>query len=187
MQEGILDIINQWDEKSLAALYRHFYKVTVSYAFKIVGEQMIAEDVVQDVFLNMWETKKIFNSTGHLRTFIIQCIHNRCIDKLRTAKRNVNREREVSLMSDAIVRPNDDDILQEEVYQNLLFAIDALPTRQRDIFLLLMEGKTNAEIAVSLQISQNTVKSHRKKGLSNLKKKLNPKSLSLLYAILAFT
>ena len=83
MQEEILSVINQWNEKSLAALYRNFYKVTVSYAYKIVKEQMIAEDVVQDVFLSMWENKKTFNSSGHLRTFIIQCIHNRCIDKLR--------------------------------------------------------------------------------------------------------
>ena len=53
MQEEILSVINQWNEKSLAALYRNFYKVTVSYAYKIVKEQMIAEDVVQDVFLSM--------------------------------------------------------------------------------------------------------------------------------------
>ena len=41
MQEEILSVINQWNEKSLAALYRNFYKVTVSYAYKIVKEQMI--------------------------------------------------------------------------------------------------------------------------------------------------
>lgn len=60
MQEEILSVINQWNEKSLAALYRNFYKVTVSYAYKIVKEQMIAEDVVQDVFLSMWEKQKDF-------------------------------------------------------------------------------------------------------------------------------
>ena len=59
MQEEILSVINQWNEKSLAALYRNFYKVTVSYAYKIVKEQMIAEDVVQDVFLSMWENKRL--------------------------------------------------------------------------------------------------------------------------------
>ena len=186
MQEEILSVINQWNEKSLAALYRNFYKVTVSYAYKIVKEQMIAEDVVQDVLLSMWETKKTFNSFGHLRTFIIQCIHNRCIDKLRYNKNSFNREQEVFYISDTILAPNEEDILREEVYQNLLMAIEALPDRQRDVFLLLMEGKKNSEIAKILQISLNTVKSHRKRGMELLKSTLNPKSLSLLFSILAF-
>ena len=186
MQEEILSVINQWNEKSLAALYRNFYKVTVSYAYEIVEEQMIAEDVVQDVFLSMWENKKTFNSSGHLRTFIIQCIHNRCIDKLRHNKNSFNREQEVFYISDTILAPNEEDILREEVYQNLLMAIEALPDRQRDVFLLLMEGKKNSEIAKILQISLNTVKSHRKRGMELLKSTLNPKSLSLLYSILAF-
>lgn len=187
MQEEILRIINKWDEKSLAALYRNFYKVTVSYAYKIVKEQMVAEDVVQDVFLSMWENKKTFNSYGHLRTFIIQCIHNRCIDKLRSSKNTSNREHEAFSMSETITVPNEEETLREEVYQNLLLAIEALPERQRDIFLLLMEGKKNSEIAEILHISLNTVKSHRKRGMYALRKTLNPKSLTLLSSILAFT
>ena len=189
MQEEILSVINQWNEKSLAALYRNFYKVTVSYAYKIVKEQMIAEDVVQDVFLSMWENKKTFNSSGHLRTFIIQCIHNRCIDKLRHNKNSFNREQEVFYISNTIPTTQNcliTYLLREEVYQNLLMAIEALPDRQRDVFLLLMEGKKNSEIAKILQISLNTVKSHRKRGMELLKSTLNPKSLSLLYSILAF-
>lgn len=185
MQENILDIINYWDEKSLTTLYRYFYRVAVSYAYKVVGEQMVAEDVVQDVFLSMWERKKQFNTVAHLRTFIIQCVHNRGIDKLRSAKNSTNREQEVLAMRDTHVMLDEDEILREQVYQNMLIAIDALPKRQREIFLMLMEGKKNAEIAQALNISLNTVKSHRKRGMDTLKRELNPKSLSLLGVLLA--
>lgn len=157
----------------------------VSYAHKIVGEQMIAEDVVQDVFLSMWENKKKFDTVAYLRTFIIQCVHNRCVDKLRVTKNTFERERTVSVMNGDIVAPNEEDIIREEVYQNLLHAIDALPPRQRDIFLLLMKGKKNAEIAEAMNVSLNTVKSQRRRGMDTLRKTLNPKSLSLLYAILS--
>ena len=61
----------------------------------------------------------------------------------------------------------------------LFEAIDSLPKKQREIFLLTMKGKKNSEIAEAMNISVNTVKSQKKSGLEKLRDRLTPESFML--------
>ena len=70
---------------------------------------------------------------------------------------------------------------KEEIYRQLFLAIDKLPPRQREVFLLCMEGKKNKEIAELLQISAETVKMQKRRAISRLREQLAPMALALLY------
>lgn len=79
----------------------------------------------------------------------------------------------------------DEDVYhKEEVYQHLFESIDRLPQRQREVFLLAMKGKRNAEIAEQLGIAVNTVKVMKRRGFATLRKDLSPDSLILLLTII---
>ena len=70
---------------------------------------------------------------------------------------------------------------KEEIYRQLFLAIDKLPPRQREVFLLCMEGKKNKEIAEQLQISAETVKMQKRRAIGRLREQLAPMALALLY------
>ena len=69
---------------------------------------------------------------------------------------------------------------REEIYRQLLLAIDALPARQRELFLLSVQGKTSAEIAAELGITPESVKKQRQRGLARLRELLPPEAFLLL-------
>ena len=70
---------------------------------------------------------------------------------------------------------------KEDIYRQLFLAIDKLPPRQREIFLLCMDGKKNREIAEKLQISAETVKVQKRRAINHLREQLAPMALALLY------
>jgi len=73
---------------------------------------------------------------------------------------------------------------KEEVYSMLFEAIDSLPEKQREIFLLAMKGKKNSEIAEAMRISVNTVKSQKRSGLEKLRNRLSPEVYLIAFLFL---
>ena len=71
-----------------------------------------------------------------------------------------------------------------EVYRMLLEMVESLPQRQREVFMLAMEGRRNAEIAEQLEISLNTVKVLKRRALTTLKEKASDKNLSAILVVL---
>ena len=75
-----LDVVNNWDEKSLQALYDNYYKALVGFSYTIVGSVEMAEDVVQDVLVNVWQKKVVCTSEGSYKVISLyvssqfQCI-----------------------------------------------------------------------------------------------------------------
>ena len=67
----------------------------------------------------------------------------------------------------------------------MVLAIESLPDRQRSVFLLAIEGKKNSEIAETLHISEDTVKTHRKRGMATLREKMSDDMLLLLTILMA--
>ncbi|MBQ2149133.1 MAG: sigma-70 family RNA polymerase sigma factor, partial [Bacteroidales bacterium] len=73
---------------------------------------------------------------------------------------------------------------REEVYRQLLSAIEQLPAKQRELFLLSVQGKTSAEIAAEMGITPESVKKQRQRGLARLRELLPPEAFLLLLFLL---
>ena len=78
----------------------------------------------------------------------------------------------------------EEQLFPEEIYRRLLTMIDSLPPRQREVFLMHMDGARNKEIAEKLNISVNTVKIQKKRALATLRQKLNEQQLLLLMLLI---
>ena len=189
MDEVSIERINRWDDDAVTMLYRQFYQLLVSYAWQLVGDVATAEDVVQDMFLATISRRNQFASIGSLRAYLYNATHNQCLNHLRNdqvKRSNLARiEAEGSEASiSAFAEAEGERLNVEAVYQQLFLAIDALPQRQREIFLQLMQGKKNHDIAKALNISINTLKTLKQRGMETLRGKLSPDALTVLLTML---
>ena len=181
-----LDAVHRWDDGSLKLLYNHFYRALVVFSDRMVSDLRVAEEIVQDTFLRIWQKRNTFQSAGALKSYLYNSVRNGSISHLRHARVERSRieaiEREYTEMH---IDDNGELLLhREEIYRQLLLAIDQLPARQRELFLLSVQGKTNAEIAAELGISPDSVKKQRQRGLARLRELLPPEVFLMLLFLL---
>lgn len=160
-----IEAINRQEPKAYQTLYRLYYRALVNYAMRFISKQ--DEDVVQDLFVSMWNKKIQFASYVSFRTYIYNAVYNAVL--------NVIKHQEVEQRYVDLVKNEDEldfpeaDYQKEEVYRQLYLAIDRLPKKCREIFLMYMDGKKNEEIAQILSISIETVKTQKKRAMRFLK------------------
>lgn len=181
-----IQAICRWDDNSVDTLYDRYYKALVGYCGQITSDDTVAEDLVQELFFKLWEKKPVFNSMQHLKSYLYNSVRNLAINHLRHER--VKDAHVVDLLTkqsvDEASNLQPDDFNEEEVYRQLFLCIDRLPPRQREIFLLAMEGKKNQEIAALLSISTATVKVQKRRLIITLRKMLSPTIATIAFAIL---
>lgn len=162
-----IEAINRQEPKAYQTLYRLYYRALVNYAMRFISKQDEAEDVVQDLFVSMWNKKIQFVSYVSFRTYLYNAVYNAVL--------NVIKHQEVEQRYVDLVKNEDElefpeaDYQKEEIYRQLYLAIDRLPKKCREKFLMYMDGKKNEEIAQILSISIETVKTQKKRAMRFLK------------------
>ncbi|HBF06268.1 MAG TPA: RNA polymerase sigma-70 factor [Prevotella sp.] len=166
-------------------LYGRYYKVMMLYALKMTDDQDAAEDLVQNVFLTLWENRETFHEEASVRSYLYLTIRRRVIDQARHAKvEGKYKSYVLKGAGDMLMAEEDDEIFTNEVYHRLFDAINELPPRQRELFLLYMQGKKNAEIAQAMNITEETIRVQKKRALKTLRKKMGDRSDLLLLWLL---
>lgn len=146
------------------ALFSEFYASQVMFAMKITGSKHDAEDIVQEVFLSIWKSKTNFKNEIAFRAYLYLSTRNRCIDYLRK-RRHINIELDSNTISDDEI----DHIVRGEAYLLLYRAIEKLSPQAKRVIIRSMKGLTVQEVADSLNISVNTVKSLKLKAYRTLR------------------
>ena len=168
------------DIKEFEILFHSFYPALCSFAstFKIKKEQ--AEDIVQEVFVSLWEKIENFENEIAIKSYLYTSVKNKCLNLLEHEKviqKHIDQSKNELLNSSNI----NNKIIEEETHRLIYNAINKLPTSCRNILLLSINGLKNNEIAEELNISVNTVKTQKKIAYKNLKIKL--KDIYLLAGI----
>lgn len=157
-----LQKILRYDEVAVKLLFEQYYVSLVLFAKNYVSDMDECKDIVQDIFLHLIESKEKFASIDNLKAYLYQTTRNRCLKHLRHEDVKNRYSEEVQYLKDDIFYL--DKVLEEEVYLQLISAIDSLPEQCRKVFRLVLENKSNQEIADTLSIGIETVKSHKKQG-----------------------
>lgn len=168
--------LSTWDENVFHQLYNSYYKALVNYAMQMLGTQDSAEDVVQNAFMQLWQQGRQSRGDNHIRAFLYNITRNAAIDRLRHDKIVQDYQESYEINANG----EEESIFTEEVFRQLFEEIDRLPSRQREIFLLLMKGQKNREIAENLNIAEETVKKLRFRGMKTLRQRMNPKVYLML-------
>ncbi len=146
--------------------FRRLYLPLGMYALRIVDNADDAEDLVEDAFIKAWETIENGAEIENFKAFIYRTVRNVCISFLRKKRETVGEE---------YIPEVDDEIIDTSVRDAKIWkAIDELPTKCREIFLMSKrDGLTNEEIAEELGLSIKTVKNQMTKAFARLREALS--------------
>lgn len=176
----VVNGLRKGDTKAFKYLYDTHYQVLCHFASRYLRDDYLAESVVGDVMFHLWENHERIEVEVSLRSYLIRCVRNSCLDHLRKnrEKYEIATPRPFPPSSDeTMVTGNGEQplgqLLDKELAEKLDEAIAALPLECRTVFeLSRFAGKKHAEIALELGISVNTVKYHIKHALQMLNERL---------------
>ena len=167
------DLRNIYREHQYKILFKEFYPSLVQFAFQHISNHEAAEDIVQEIFVYLWEKQIKFDHELALRTYLYRSTQNRCFTYLRDRKIQRRHEKQITSNWQEEEEPTViNNLIQEEVYRQLLASIDHLPPQCRKICLLTLEGKKPSEIAKQLDLAVDTVKKQKQIALKRLQDEL---------------
>lgn len=151
-------------------LFRENFSHLTVLAIQYVKEQAVAEDIVQDLFLYIYEKKANTEWKGFPKNYLFTLVKYRCLNYLAHLK----VERENNADAEKVLKSNPHDPLelaeQIELEHRYLLALEELPPGCKKVFeLSRFKGKSNMEIAKELDLSQRTVETHISNALKKLK------------------
>jgi RNA polymerase sigma-70 factor (ECF subfamily) len=158
--------------ESFERLFKNQYHNLVLSAYRIVYDKAFAEDIVQDVFLKLWQKKEEITVSENLPAYLHRAVVNHAINHQKTKyKRLVERRNEWDELLVSDIQNTDQSLLNQEFENKVDSAIASLPDAARTIFMLSrFETMTNKEIAEKLDISIKTVEKHMTTALKHLRK-----------------
>jgi RNA polymerase sigma-70 factor (ECF subfamily) len=166
--------IARYHHEALAEAYRRHGGAVFGLARRLLYEIALAEEVVQEVFLRLWNDPDRFEpGRGSLRSYLLAQTHGRSVDVLRSeGARRAREERDARTTAEAgydIEHEVTDMATADQVRR----ALDALPQAERQaIELAYFGGRTYREVAAALQEPEGTVKSRIRAGLKRLRVEL---------------
>jgi RNA polymerase sigma-70 factor, ECF subfamily len=165
---SLIAAVRYGDESAMAALYDRYSGIVYAVALRVLGDAGAAEDVLQEVFMQVWRNPGVFDSSrGNLGAWLAVIARNRAIDGLRKRRRETDVE-------DVIVAVEPDlagDAERSRAMEKVRSALAAMPTVQRSALeMAYFEGLSHSEIAAKTGEPLGTVKTRIRAGLLALRK-----------------
>ena len=171
IEGGLLHSIKLDDKISFEQIYRQFWSKLYIYAFNVLRERELCEDIVQEVFIDLW-TKRNKVQISDLHSYLFQSVKFQIFNHFRKSK----YKKQLLMKFDLInTQYNIDELYEkEELKAQIKEEISKLPEQRRIIFeMSRYEGLTNKEISEKLNISVQTVKNQISQSLKFIRISLN--------------
>jgi len=177
----LITLVTQGDQEALAALYERYSRAVYSFSLRIVGDAQVAEEILQEVFVRVWQQGGSFQTApGSLITWLLSITHNLSIDEVRRRKRRPQKSESEDPDLVLAMLPDESPGVEEEVWLSSLRtsiqnALQQLPAAQREaIELAYFHGLTQREIAETLGEPLGTIKTRMRLGMLKLREQLGP-------------
>lgn len=174
--EEVMQLVQRGDPRAFELLYDRHGGAAYSLAYRIVGKQAAAEDVVQEALLSIWRSRRRYDPTrGSVRTWILGIVHNRAIDGLRRSSVHDRRRESLDVVEERFEARDrtDVEVARREEARSVRGALDTLPTEQRQtIELAYFGGFTQSQIAELMDEPVGTVKGRMRLGLDKMRREL---------------
>lgn len=162
-------------------IYYKRYNGSVYLALKkLCGDEILAQDLTQEVFRNLWDRRDRFNDEDHLRNYLFRM--TRCVFLMhqRARRKAIAAENEVRLTTEQADDNVDLVLVMEQVHATVRDALLKLPPQQKMVMeLLMLHGLDVKAVARRLQLAPQTVRNHKTQALTFLRKELHSRNLSI--------
>ena len=164
--------VNRKDEKVWQELFDSYYESLCNHAARILLDDQVTEDIVQEVFFRLWCNRRGLREEGNLAALLYAMAKNLTVNAIRKHKIvETGNVRYYDLHEGRQEPAGESD--SDETMRRLRLAVGELPARQRTIFnLKIYESRSNQEIADMLNVSVNTVKVHYARTMKHLCQRL---------------
>lgn len=159
-------------------LYKKYSKRLYKFGYSILKSQEEAENLIQDVYLNLWENRYKVEKDSSTKSYLFTTAYNSAISILRKKVRESQFIEYLKSLQEINEEPVNMELEYNELTNKLDEIIKELPQRQKEVYLLhKVEGLKYTEIAERLHISVNTIKNHMSHALKTVREKLKNYSL----------
>lgn len=166
--------IRAGDAKEFSFLFKKYYAVLYRFAGRFIKDGPTAENIVQNVFVNLWIEREKRNIQTNLKAYLYQMVHNQSLNLLKQEQKSIAYEEKTLVYHKTAPSP-EENTAEKELQLAVQGAIDKLPERCRQIYLMKRYDQMKyTEIARTLNISVNTVKTQMKRALKSLLQELSP-------------
>ncbi len=168
--------IARWNEAALAEAYRRHAGAVYGLARRVLWDEALAEEVVQELFLRLWSAPERYDAErGSLRSFLLTQAHGRAVDMLRSESARRRREQAEAASTVTTAGDVEHEAIDLTVGDSVRDALHRLPERERKaIELAYFGGHSYREVATLLGEPEGTVKSRIRSGLGRLQVQLAP-------------
>jgi RNA polymerase sigma-70 factor (ECF subfamily) len=172
-EEYIIEGIRSGSETAYQQVFDLYYRNLVVFAMKYVADPEVAKDLVQDLFLGMYESRREIRIQVSLRSYLYSAVRNKCLNHL---KQKSVREKHAALTKASETEGNtelEEKIHATELESRIFELVSQLPDKCRQIFIMSrVAGKRNSEIADELNLSKRTVETQISNALKSLRNSL---------------
>lgn len=172
------------EHKAIVLLFTSFYSPLCTYATGILKDKETAREIVQDVFIKIWESGDQLQIASTLKGYLYKCVHNRCLnyirDNARTKELFYSSHTQSEIFRLRIETPPDviESLFSEDAEKCMVKAMDDLPEKCREVFYLCrFENFSYSEISIKLNISISTVKTQMQRAMKKLAEALKDQLL----------
>ena len=188
---SLLYELKKGNREAFNGVFRYYYPRIMAYTASMV-EQKAAEDIVQDVFYELWKRRESIRFEDEsVKSYLFQSAYTRCLDYF---KKNLSIEKyhshtyEKYLEDYQNLLKGDDSVIEElsvkDFYRHLYELLEHLPAQRREVFILTyIKGLTAKEVAEQTQMPQRTVESHLYLALRFLKGHMSRNDYYMLCAV----
>jgi RNA polymerase sigma-70 factor (ECF subfamily) len=173
----IVKKISNGDKEAFRHLFNLYYKRLTIYASAYLDNTLSGEDLVQDLFVDLWEKRDTLEISSSVSAYFFSAIHNRCIQHLRKIKVRMNWQnkqmqklREAEIMMNNSIEFGFSEVEMKEIQKIVGIVLSTLPEKTKMIFELSRKNfLSNQEIAEKMNLSLKAVEYHISKALNKLR------------------
>lgn len=170
------------DEK-VEALFRQYYSPLCKSLYRILKDVSLAEDIVQEVFLKIWDRRKNLHLDEAILGYLYRSCYNTALNFIKQQKPTMDINSGIEVAFSSLDAENTLNYLETE--HQILVAIESLPSRTREVFRMSrFEELSYKEISGKLNISVKSVEKHMGIALQRLRENLKEYLISLLLLLL---
>ncbi len=180
----LFELIKNGDEQAFETVFHHYYKSLCLFATQMLKDDTEAEEIVQDLFVKIWEKRNRINIESSVKNYLIRSVKNLCLNYIKHNKIKNLHTKNILSESDSELQ-DENNFIEVDLLQKIEECVDSLPDKRREIFRLSREeGLKYREIAEKLNISVKTVETQMGLAFKTLREKLkNFKSFLMLCCI----
>jgi RNA polymerase sigma-70 factor (ECF subfamily) len=189
LKSDLLYRLQKGDEEAFTSLFYQYKDKLFAYIYSFTKSTETAEDIIQDVFMKIWNNREKLSEIENLNAFLYRIAQNKAIDELRRFSRDTLAMNELLCDDEnkSVVTTPYEEVLSKEVAKSYKEAVNHLPPQQQRVFILHKEqGRSIQEIADAMNISYFTVQSHMKRAMANMRVYLNENYPGLFIIIMAY-